>query len=90
MVAFHLDPETGRYNNARLSGAIDEIAGPIMTRSWNCVKISRPSQSATHNKPPVAAGKLQEADDLTARLRETRRRGVRRSPLHCWPARGCL
>ena len=32
LVAFHLDPETGRYNNARLSGAIDEIAGPIMTR----------------------------------------------------------
>ena len=34
------------------------------------MRISRPSPSATHSKPRLAAGKLQEADGLTARLRD--------------------
>src|SRR6202043_1386979 len=32
VVAFHLDPEVGLNNNALLSGAIDGIVGPLMTR----------------------------------------------------------
>ena len=68
-MAFHLDPETGRYNNARLSGAIDEIAGPILTR----VRELREEIEAEPVRDPqqgaVLTGKLQEAESLTARLR---------------------
>ena len=69
MVAFHLDPETGRYNNARLSGAIDEIAGPIMTRVLELREDLEAEPVRDPRQAARAAGKLQEADDLTARLR---------------------
>ena len=69
VVAFHLDPETGRYNNARLSGAIDEIAGPIMTRVLELREDIEAEPVRDPQQAAVAAGKLQEADGLTARLR---------------------
>ena len=70
MVAFHLDPETGRYNNARLSGAIDEIAGPIMTRVLELREDIEAEPVRDPQQAALAAGKLQEADDLTAKLRD--------------------
>lgn len=70
VVAFHLDPETGRYNNARLSGAIDEIAGPIMTRVLELREDIEAEPVRDPQQAAVAAGKLQEADDLTAKLRQ--------------------
>ena len=69
VVAFHLDPETGRYNNARLSGAIDEIAGPIMARVLELREDIEAQPVRDPQQAAVAAGKLQEADGLTARLR---------------------
>ena len=69
VVAFHLDPETGRYNNARLSGAIDEIAGPIMTRVLELREDIEAEPVRDPQQAAVAAAKLQEADGLTARLR---------------------
>src|ERR1019366_2591 len=63
-------PETGRYNNARLSGAIDEIAGPIMTRVVELRKDIGPEPVRDPQQAALAARKLQEADDLTARLRQ--------------------
>jgi hypothetical protein len=69
VVAFHLDPETGRYNNARLSGAIDEIAGPIMTRVLELREDIEAEPVRDPQQAALAARKLQEADDLTARLR---------------------
>ena len=70
VVAFHLDPETGRYNNARLSGAIDEIAGPIMTRVLELREDIEAEPVRDPQQAALAAGKLQEADGLTARLRD--------------------
>jgi hypothetical protein len=69
VVAFHLDPETGRYNNARLSGAIDEIAGPIMTRVMELREQIEAEPVRDPHQAAAAAAKLQEADHLTARLR---------------------
>ena len=66
VVAFHLDPETGRYNNARLSGAIDEIAGPIMTRVLELREDIEAEPVRDPQQAALAAGKLQEADGLTA------------------------
>jgi hypothetical protein len=70
VVAFHLDPETGRYNNARLSGAIDEIAGPIMTRVLELREDIETEPVRDPQQAAQAAAKLQEADRLTARLRD--------------------
>jgi len=69
VVAFHLDPETGRYNNARLSGAINEIAGPIMTRVMELREEIESEPVRDPQQATAAATKLQEADRLTARLR---------------------
>ncbi len=70
VVAFHLDPETGRYNNARLSGAIDEIAGPIMARVLELRENIEAEPVRDPQQAAQASGKLQEADSLTARLRQ--------------------
>ena len=70
VVTFHLDPETGRYNNARLSGAIDEVAGPIMTRVLELREDIEAEPVRDPQQAALAAGKLQEVDDLTARLRD--------------------
>jgi hypothetical protein len=69
VVAFHLDPEIGRYKNARLSGAIDEIAGPIMTRVLELREDIEAEPVRDPQQAAVAAGKLEEADGLTTRLR---------------------
>ena len=69
VVAFHLDPEMGRYNNARLSGAIDEISGPIMTRVLELRRDIEAEPVRDPHQAALAAGKLEEADGLTARLR---------------------
>src|ERR1017187_4975345 len=70
VVAFHRDRESGRYNNARLSGAIDEIAGPIMPRVRERRKDIEAEPVRDPQQAALAARKLQEADDLTARLRQ--------------------
>src|SRR5271165_998405 len=68
--AFHLDPQTGRRINARLSGAIDEIIGPILTRvrelreDIEAEPVRHPQQGA------ALTAKLQEADHLSDRLRD--------------------
>jgi hypothetical protein len=67
--AFHLDPERGRMINARMSGAIDEIAGPILTR----VRELREEIEAEPVRDPhqghVLMDKLAETEQLTERLR---------------------
>jgi hypothetical protein len=70
VVTFHLDPETGRYNNARLSGAIDEIAGPIMTRVLELREAIEAEPVRDPHQAALAAGMLQEAEHLTAKLRD--------------------
>jgi hypothetical protein len=66
--AFHLDPETGRRINARLSGAIDDVVTPILTR----VRELREDIEAEPVRDPRQAqtldAKLKEAERLTARL----------------------
>ena len=70
VAAFHLDPETGHRINARLTGTIDEIAGPILTR----VRELREQIEAEPVRDPrqgaALAAKLLEADRLAARLRD--------------------
>jgi len=68
--AFHLDPETGRQINARMCGAIDEIAGPILTRVRELREDIEAEPVRDPQQATAAAGKLQEADTLTARLRD--------------------
>jgi hypothetical protein len=70
VVAFHLDPDTGRYNNARLSGAIDEIAGPIMIRVLELREEIEDEPVRDHKQALLVARKLQEAERLTTRLRK--------------------
>ena len=69
VTSFHLDPATGHAINARMEGAIDEIAEPIMAR---VKKLRReiakdPVQDAVMGAALTA--KLTEADQLTERLR---------------------
>ena len=68
--AFHLNPEQGHAINARMCGAIDEIAGPILTR----VRELREEIEAEPVRDPhqglVLAAKLREAERLTAKLRD--------------------
>ena len=67
--AFHLDPQQGHAINARMCGAIDEIAGPILTR----VRELREEIEAEPVRDPqqgqVLAANLREAERLTAKLR---------------------
>jgi hypothetical protein len=68
--AFHLDPQQGRAINARMCGAIDEIAAPILTR----VRELREEIEAEPVRDPhqglALAAKLREAERLTAKLRD--------------------
>jgi hypothetical protein len=68
--AFHLDPETGRRINARLTGAIDEIAGPILTRVRELREEIEAEPVRDAQQADILAGKLQQAEGLTARLRD--------------------
>ena len=90
VTAFHLDPATGHAINARMEGAIDEIAEPIMAS----VKELRQEIA----KDPVQrrldgrradreAGRGRQADRETPHRR--RRRG-RRRPVHGRSVRGRL
>ena len=69
VTSFHLDPVTGHAINARMEGAIDEIAEPIMAKvkklRWEIAK--DPVQDALMGAALTA--KLTEADRLTERLR---------------------
>jgi hypothetical protein len=69
VTSFHLDPATGHANNARLEGAIDEIAEPIMARVKELRReiAKEPVQDALMGAALTA--KLIEADNLTERLR---------------------
>ena len=69
VTSFHLDPATGHAINARMEGAIDEIAEPIMAK---VKKLRReiakdPVQDAVMGA--ALTTKLTEADQLTERLR---------------------
>ncbi|HUZ55669.1 MAG TPA: type IIL restriction-modification enzyme MmeI, partial [Streptosporangiaceae bacterium] len=68
--AFHLDPDTGRRINARLSGAIDEIVGPILTRVRELREEIEAEPVRDAQQADVLGGKLREAERLTARLRD--------------------
>lgn len=68
--AFHLDPETGRRINARLSGAIDEVAGPVLTQVRELREEIEAEPVRDAHQAEVLAGKLQQAERLTARLRD--------------------
>ena len=88
VVAFHLDPETGRCNNARLSGAIDEIAGPIMTRVLELredieAEPVRDPQQAARSRRKAPRGRRPDG-----KAPPPRRRGLRRSAVHRRPACG--
>jgi hypothetical protein len=67
--AFHLDPNTGRRINARLTGAIDEVAGPILTRVRDLREEIEAEPVRDPHQADVLTKKLQEAERLTARLR---------------------
>jgi len=68
--AFHLDPETGRRINARLSGAIDEVVTPILTRVRELREEIESEPVRDPRQAQALAAKLQEADRLTDRLRD--------------------
>ena len=68
--AFHLDPETGRRINARLSGAIDDIVGPILTRVRELREEIEAEPVRDPRQAQALAAKLAEADRLTDRLRD--------------------
>lgn len=68
--AFHLDPETGRRINARLSGAIDEVVGPILTRVRELREEIEAQPVRDPRQAQALAAKLREAERLTDRLRD--------------------
>jgi hypothetical protein len=70
MEAFHLDPDTGRRINARLTGAIDEIAGPLLTRVRELREEIEAEPVRDPHQAEVLGGKLREVERLTARLRD--------------------
>jgi hypothetical protein len=67
--AFHLDPEQGHAINARMCGAIDEIAGPILTRVRELREEIETEPVRDPQQGQVLAAKLREAERLTAKLR---------------------
>ena len=68
--AFHLDPETGRRINARLSGAIDEVVGPILTQVRELREEIEAEPVRDPRQAQALAAKLAEAACLTDRLRD--------------------
>jgi hypothetical protein len=68
--AFHLDPDTGHRINARLTGAIDEISGPIVSRVRELREEIESEPVRDPHQADVLASKLEEADGLTAKLRD--------------------
>ena len=88
--AFHLDPETGRRINARLSGAIDEIAGPIMTRVRELREEIEAEPVRDPQQAAAARRKATRGRPPDGQAPRPRRRGGRRSPVHRWPVRGRL
>jgi hypothetical protein len=68
--AFHLDPETGRRINARLSGAIDEVVTPILTRVRELREDIESEPVRDPHQAQALAAKLSEADRLTDQLRD--------------------
>jgi hypothetical protein len=68
--AFHLDPDTGRRINARLTGAIDEISGPIVTRVRELREEIESEPVRDPHQADVLAQKLHQAERLTPRLRD--------------------
>jgi hypothetical protein len=68
--AFHLDPETGRRINARLSGTLDEVIGPILARVRALREEIAAEPVRDAHQADVLATKLREAERLTARLRD--------------------
>jgi hypothetical protein len=70
VTAFHLDPAAGHRLNARLSGAIDEIAEPIMSRVKQLREQIEAEPIRDSTMGEALAAKLTEADHLTANLRD--------------------
>jgi hypothetical protein len=68
--AFHLVADTGRQINARLSGAIDEVVGPVLTRVRGLREEIEVEPVRDPHQAQALAAKLAEADRLTDRLRE--------------------
>jgi hypothetical protein len=68
--AFHLDPETGRRINARLSGVIDEVVGPILNRIGELREEIEAEPVRDLRQARELAAKLSETDQLVGRLRD--------------------
>ncbi len=66
--AFHLDPDRGRMINARMSGAIDEIAGPILTRVRELREEIEAEPVRDPHQGQMLAVKLAQAERLTEKL----------------------
>ena len=88
--AFHLDPETGRRINARLSGAIDEVVGPILTRVRELREEIEAEPVRDPRQAQALAAKLAEADQPDRPAPRPRRRRSRRGSLHRRPVGGRL
>ena len=68
VTSFHLDPATGHAINARMEGAIDEIAEPIMARVKE-LGVRYRGEPVRDPQHATLTAKLTEADGLTERLR---------------------
>ena len=69
VVNFHLDPERGHRLNARLSGTMDEIVGPLLTRVQELREEIEATTDEDIDRIAEKQKKLDEAEELTARLR---------------------
>jgi hypothetical protein len=68
IVNFHFDPERGYHNNAQLSGTMDEIVGPLLTRVQELREEIEATTDEDIDRIAEKEKKLKEAEDLTRRL----------------------
>ncbi|MEH0420201.1 Eco57I restriction-modification methylase domain-containing protein [Streptomyces sp. B21-083] len=67
--SFHLDPERGHLINARITGAIDELTGPLLSRAAELRREIEAMPVLDIRDANTKADKLHEAEKLTGRLR---------------------
>lgn len=66
---FHLDPETGRRLNARLTGDISELTGPLLSQAAQLRREIESFEVIDIRDARAKDTKLKEAEKLTERLR---------------------
>jgi hypothetical protein len=67
--SFHLDPERGHQINARITGTIDELTGPLLSRAAELRREIEEMPVLDIRDARAKAEKLTEAEALTDRLR---------------------